>query len=111
MVAMLVLLLLPLTLSTLLPLDPRDQQCDFQCAHGCCPEYGISYCCKHLDYCAPTESVNFSPEHAKTGVQQVPAVSSSSVRCQGMRSGCDKGCKGLGKGRVKRTSGLIYKET
>ena len=57
MVATLVLLLLPLTLSTLLPLDPRDEQCDgmegLECPHGCCPVPSW-YCCPNWDYCAPT---------------------------------------------------------
>ena len=78
---MLVLLLLPLTLSIMVPLDPkdlsrdlssdlkdpttmilldpRDQQCDsdgIQCRGGCCPEYGWGCCKYNLDYCAPTEA-------------------------------------------------------
>ena len=43
--------------STLLPLDPRDEQCDgmegLECWFGCCPEYDW-YCCNNLDWCAPT---------------------------------------------------------
>ena len=57
MVAMLVLLLLPLTLSSLLPLDPRDEQCDgmegLMCPAGCCPITN-GYCCDNRDYCADT---------------------------------------------------------
>ena len=38
-------------------------------------------------------------------------MSSSSVQRQGTMSGPDKGGKGIGKGGVKRISGLIYEET
>ena len=55
MVAMLVLLLLPLTLSTLL----EDTQCDgmegAQCPMGCCPMQ-TWFCCRNLDFCAETEA-------------------------------------------------------
>ena len=50
---MLLLLLLPLTLSTLL----EDTQCDgmegLQCPMGCCP-ITPGYCCSNLMYCAET---------------------------------------------------------
>ena len=50
MVALLVLLLLPLTLSTLLTED--RQCCDMtMCPMGCCPING-GYCCRNLNYCA-----------------------------------------------------------
>ena len=69
MVAMLVLLLLPITLSTLVPLDPRDKQCDgmegLQCPAGCCPENNW-VCCNNWDFCAATyedcETIGPCPE-------------------------------------------------
>ena len=55
MVALLVLLLLPLTLSTLLT---EDGPCDgmhcpgcTECRKGCCP-MSNGFCCRNLNYCA-----------------------------------------------------------